>query len=95
MCARFGLSILADREIDRLTLKGSRYGQCHEFHRRDRTRDQPTVSTVSPTSFTSGWLTLQSVQFDALLAFQRSILAAQRNLWDGWLCRHAGGISID
>lgn len=37
----------------------------------------------------------QQLQLQALAAWQESIVALQRELWDEWTCRWAGGIPID
>jgi hypothetical protein len=37
----------------------------------------------------------QRLWLAALLPWQQGLLAAQRDLWDGWTSRWAGGVPID
>lgn len=37
----------------------------------------------------------QQTQFEALLAWQKAVLAVQQELWDEWCCRWGGGLPID
>lgn len=39
--------------------------------------------------------TAQCVQWEALLAWQRSLADFQRDLWDQWACRFGGGAPFD
>jgi hypothetical protein len=37
----------------------------------------------------------QRLQWETLLAWQRAIGSMQRDLFDQWVCRYAGGVPID
>lgn len=37
----------------------------------------------------------QRLQWEAMSAWQQSLLAFNRDLWEQWACRYAGGVPID
>ena len=37
----------------------------------------------------------QRLWLAAMLPWQQALVAAQRDLWDRWMCRCAGGVPID
>lgn len=41
------------------------------------------------------WLRTQQLPLTAMLAWQQSMVAVQRELWDEWICRWGGGVPID
>jgi len=64
-----------------------------------RALTEPSASLVPgfgwPTDLSMALLRLQRLQFDQLIAWQRSVAAMQQELWDEWVCRFAGGAPID
>lgn len=46
-------------------------------------------------SLMQSWSQMQRVQLEALDAWQRSLAATQRELWDEWIAHWAGGAPID
>ncbi len=62
------------------------------------TRTQPPGSPAVDDLLTplmgAAWAA-QSVQWEALLAWQRSVAELQRDLWDQWACRFGGGAPFD
>ncbi len=48
-----------------------------------------------PTAFLDPFLAAQRLQWDALISWQRSLAAFQKDLWDQWVCRYAGGAPFD
>jgi len=47
------------------------------------------------TSMTQGILEAQRLQWDTWTAWQQSLLAFNRDLWEQWACRFGGGVPID
>ena len=52
------------------------------------------IATWSTELAQSG-LQMQSLQWEALTAWQPSFLAFSKDLWEQWACRYAGGVPID
>lgn len=52
-------------------------------------------STEWPARFAEYLLQTQQLQLQALVSWQESAAAFQRELWDLWACRWAGGAPID
>ena len=47
------------------------------------------------TAFVEGLMRAQRVQLEALNAWQQSVVAVNKELWDQWTCCWTGGVSID
>ena len=47
------------------------------------------------TTFTSTILDVQRAQWGALLDWQRSLVAFNKDFWEQWASRYAGGVPID
>jgi hypothetical protein len=52
-------------------------------------------STQWPSRITEFMLQAQQAQLQAWLGWQESLTVVQRELWDLWACRWAGGAPID
>jgi hypothetical protein len=52
-------------------------------------------SSEWPARFTEYLLQTQQLQLQALVSWQEGAVAFQRELWDLWACRWAGGVPID
>ncbi len=70
------------------------------------TRNAPTTPSPSPAdavplagdwaaAFFDGILQAQRVQFEALDAWQRALATFNKDLWEQWACRYAGGVPIE
>lgn len=49
---------------------------------------------VSPTLWTP-LMELQRLQWQSFLAWQQSLVVFNKDLWEQWACRYAGGVPID
>ncbi len=47
-----------------------------------------------PPGFAAALLQVQLMQIEALVSWQRSLLAANQELWDQWAARFGGGVPI-
>lgn len=47
------------------------------------------------TAFCESCMEAQRSQFQVLAAWQRSLGAVQKELWDQWKCRFGGGVPLD
>lgn len=45
--------------------------------------------------FADAFFGVQRAQWEALVAWQQSVAAAQQELWDEWVSRWAGGVPLD
>ncbi len=54
-----------------------------------------TLPLVVPAAWLGPWAELQRVQWQAMVIFQKSLLAFQKDVWEQWACRYAGGVPID
>ena len=50
---------------------------------------------IWPTFSLDTFLRTQQAQWDAWNAWQQSLLAWNKDLWEQWACRFAGGVPID
>ena len=60
----------------------------------------PTAAGLFPTfafplAFVETAMQAQQAQLEALMAWQQSIAALNKELWDEWVCRWGGGAPID
>jgi hypothetical protein len=46
-------------------------------------------------AFSESLMMMQALQLDVLLFWQKSMVDFNRELWDQWTCRWAGGVPID
>jgi hypothetical protein len=55
------------------------------------------ATPFTPTSSTwlGPWADVQRIQWQALLDWQNSMVALQKDLWEQWACRYGGGVPID
>lgn len=56
---------------------------------------QPLFDLSIASRFVDAVLDAQRLQYEAVLAWQQSVAAFQKELWDEWVCRWAGGVPID
>ena len=63
-----------------------------------RTRDdriEPAFAGSIAIAIAQSLIQAQRIQLEGLLSWQRSIVALQQEMWDGWVCRWGGGVPID
>lgn len=61
---------------------------------------QPGGATADPfstwsTAVVQSCSQLQSLQWEALTAWQQSFATLGKDFWEQWACRYAGGVPID
>ena len=54
---------------------------------------QPALDWWTP--FAPSLMQAQGVQLEALISWQQSLAAINKEMWDQWACRWAGGAPID
>ncbi|MEO8309560.1 MAG: hypothetical protein ABI520_00160 [Caldimonas sp.] len=54
-----------------------------------------TLPLAVPAAWLGPWAELQRVQWQAIVLFHNSLLAYQKELWEQWACRYAGGAPLD
>lgn len=56
---------------------------------------QPLFDLSIVGRFVDAMLDAQRLQYEAVLTWQQSVAAIQKEMWDEWVCRWAGGAPID
>jgi hypothetical protein len=57
--------------------------------------DVKTPDVLGWMPFMEAFLQVQRMQWELLVSWQRAAAAVQKELFDEWVCRFAGGVPID
>ena len=60
-----------------------------------RAPSSSAASTTATAPWLWPWADVQRAQWKAWLVWQHSMLLFQKDLWEQWSCRFAGGVPID
>ena len=53
------------------------------------------AASVWWSSLAAPWLEAQRLQWEGLVAWQRTLATVQKDVWDQWICRYGGGVPLD